>query len=164
MSSDDAYEAQHADARTLVTLLHLRDIEERLGDPYSIVSEINDDANREIAQVTKADDFIVSDKLISLLLTQLTENQHLRQVFAELLAPTGSEIYLRPATDYLHPDVPANFATIIESARRRGHTALGYRRRELFHQSPDYGVVLNPDKKAPLILAADDRIIVLAEE
>ncbi|MFB9832378.1 CASTOR/POLLUX-related putative ion channel [Actinoallomurus acaciae] len=161
--SDDAYDPQHADARTLVTLLHLRDIEERLGDPFSIVSEINDDANREIAQVTKADDFVVSAKLISLLLTQLTENHHLREVFAALLDPSGSEIHLKPVADYQLPDKTANFATVIEAARRRGHTALGYRLREQYHRPPSYGVVLNPDKSAPLTLAADDRVIVLAE-
>ncbi|WP_354670864.1 potassium transporter TrkA [Actinomadura sp. DC4] len=162
--SDDAHAPQHADARTLVTLLHLRDMEERIGDPYSIVSEINDEGNREVAQVTQADDFVVSTRLISLLLTQLTENHHLRDVFATLLDPMGSEIYLKPATDYLLPDTPANFATIVEAARRRGQTALGYRRREAFHRPPAYGVVLNPDKAAPLTLSADDRVIVLAEQ
>ena len=65
--SDDSCDPQHADARTLVTLLHLRDMEDKLGEPYSIVTEMNDDANREVAEVTKADDFVVSAKLISLL-------------------------------------------------------------------------------------------------
>jgi voltage-gated potassium channel Kch len=162
--SDSSFDAEHADARTLVTLLHLRDMEESLGDPYSIVSEINDDANREVAQVTKADDFVVSAKLISLLLTQLSENQHLYDVFADLLDPTGSEIYLKLATDYVLPETPANFATVIESARRRGETALGYRRWELFHEPPSYGVVLNPDKTAPLTLSGKDHVIVLAED
>ncbi|WP_229882564.1 hypothetical protein [Streptomyces alanosinicus] len=50
-------------------------IDNRLGDPYSIVTEMNDDSNREVAQVIKADDFIASTQVISLLLTQLTENQ-----------------------------------------------------------------------------------------
>ena len=88
--TDDAGSTRdRADDRTLVTLLHLRDIEEPLGDPYSIVTEMNDDANREVAQVTKADDFIVSSKLISLLMTQLAENRHLHSVFAELFDPSG---------------------------------------------------------------------------
>ncbi|HEX2314003.1 MAG TPA: potassium transporter TrkA [Thermomonospora sp.] len=162
--SDEAFEPHLADARTLVTLLHLRDMEESLGDPYSIVSEINDDANREVAQVTKADDFVVSAKLISLMLTQLSENRHLYDVFFDLLDPAGSEIYLKPAADYLSPGVAANFATVIESARRRGETAIGYRLRARFHQPPDYGVVLNPGKTAPLTLSADDRVIVIAED
>ncbi|TYB44805.1 CASTOR/POLLUX-related putative ion channel [Actinomadura chibensis] len=184
--SEEGYDREHADARTLVTLLHLRDMEDALGDPsapdradpatgggttphtprndpFAIVSEINDDANREIAQVTKADDFVVSEKLISLMLTQLSENRHLYDVFADLLDPAGSEIYLKPACDYLAPGAEADFATLIESARRRGEVALGYRLTARFHEPPGYGVVLNPDKRAPLTLSADDRVIVLAE-
>ncbi|XRQ02357.1 CASTOR/POLLUX-related putative ion channel [Actinomadura welshii] len=162
--SEEGVDHEHADARTLVTLLHLRDMEDALGDPFSIVSEINDDANREIAQVTKADDFVVSEKLISLMLTQLSENRYLYDVFVDLLDPAGSEIYLKPACDYLAPGEEADFATLIESARRRGEVALGYRRTERFHEPPSYGVVLNPDRRAPLTLAADDRVIVLAED
>lgn len=162
--ADAGFDPHHADARTLVALLHLRDLEESLGDPYSIVSEINDDANREVAQVTKADDFVVSAKLISLMLTQLSENRHLYDVFIDLLDPTGSELYLKPAADYLRAGSPANFATLIEAARRRGETALGYRLREQFHQPPGYGVVLNPGKADALTLSADDRVIVLAED
>ena len=93
--SDDTYDAQHADARTLVTLLHLRDMQEKLGESYSIVTEMNDDANREVAEVTKADDFVVSTKLISLYLTQLSENRQLAEVFAALLSPEGAEIQAR---------------------------------------------------------------------
>ncbi|MFC4056303.1 hypothetical protein ACFOY4_42025 [Actinomadura syzygii] len=107
---------------------------------------------------------MVSDELISLMLTQLSENRHLFHVFADLLDPTGSEIYLKPASDYLKPGTPANFATVIEAARRRGETALGYRLRTSFHTPPSYGVVHNLDKSALLNFSAADRVIVLAEK
>jgi len=162
--SDDTIDPRRADDRTLVTLLHLRDIEVRLGDPYSIVTEMNDDSNREIAQVTKADDFIVSTKVISLLLTQLTENRDLYTVFIDLFDPEGSEIYLKPATNYLVPGAEANFATVIEAARRCGETALGYRLARHADVPPSYGVFLNPDKAEPLVLDEGDAIVVLAEE
>jgi ion channel POLLUX/CASTOR len=161
--SDDTYDAQHADARTLVTLLHLRDMQEKLGESYSIVTEMNDDANREVAEVTKADDFVVSTKLISLYLTQLSENRQLAEVFAALLSPEGAEIHLKSAAHYLQPGTPANFATVIEAAARRGETAVGYRLNADVRQPPQYGVTLNPDKCAPLTLGADDQIIVLAD-
>jgi len=161
--SDDTYEAQHADARTLVTLLHLRDMQEKLGEHYSIVTEMNDDANREVAEVTKADDFVVSTKLISLYLTQLSENRQLAEVFAALFDPEGAEIHLKPAANYLQPGTPANFATVIEAAGRRGETAVGYRQHDEIRRPPQYGVTLNPDKSAPLTLGAADQIIVLAD-
>ncbi|WP_432875148.1 CASTOR/POLLUX-related putative ion channel [Kribbella sp. CA-245084] len=162
--SADGLGAQQADARTLITLLHLRDLAESLDHPYSIVSEINDDANREIAEVTRADDFVVSEKLISLLLTQLTENRHLAAVFEDLFNPNGAEIYLKPAPGYLLPGMPANFSTIAEAAARHGETAIGYRIHTEFYTPPSYGVVLNPPKHTPVTLTAKDRVIVLAED
>jgi len=160
--SDDTFDPDHADDRTLVTLLHLRDIEVQLGDPYSIITEMNDDGNREVAQVTKADDFIVSNKLISLLLTQLAENKHLQRVFAELFDPAGAEIYLRPASLYVTPGQPVNFATVIEAAKRRDETAIGIRTRDGGDDGPAYGVTLNPPKSAPLTLAASDSVVIVA--
>ncbi len=56
-------EVQAADAKTLVTLLHLRDIAEKDATPFSIVSEMLDLRNRELAEVAHVDDFIVSDHL-----------------------------------------------------------------------------------------------------
>ncbi|MCF6475687.1 potassium transporter TrkA [Nonomuraea sp. MG754425] len=161
--ADDEIEPGHADDRTLVTLLHLRDIEERLGDPFSIVTEMHDDQNREVAQVTKADDFIVSSRLISLLLTQLSENRHLHGVFAALFDPSGSEIYLKPAHAYVPAGTTVNFATVLESARRRGESAIGYRLHDHSQDAPTYGVRLNPPKDVDLVLEARDSVIVLAE-
>ncbi|WP_318209426.1 MULTISPECIES: CASTOR/POLLUX-related putative ion channel [unclassified Streptomyces] len=161
--SDDTIAPGPADDRTLVTLLHLRDIEVRLGDPYSIVTEMNDDANREVAQVTKADDFIVSTKVISLLLTQLSENRDLYDVFTDLFNPEGSEIYLKPASDYVVLGAEADFATVVEAARREGETAIGYRLARHGEAPPNYGIFLNPSKTAPLTLGPADAIVVLAE-
>jgi hypothetical protein len=48
----------------------------------------------------------------------VSENRHLYDVFADLLDPDGSELYLKPAADYLRPGATANFATLIEAARR----------------------------------------------
>ncbi len=161
--ADADADPDHADARTLITLLHLRDMEERQCLDYGIVSEIHDDANREIAQVTRADDFVVSERLISLLLTQLSENRHIYDVFHDLLDHRGSEIYLKPAGDYLLPGREANFATLLEAGRARGETVIGYRLQAEFHVSPHYGVYLNPVKTAPLTLNENDLVIIIAE-
>ena len=56
-------DAQATDTRTLVTLLHLRKIAEDSGSHINVVSEMIDVRNRELAEVTRADDFIVSNKL-----------------------------------------------------------------------------------------------------
>ena len=164
LSYSDTLDEQQADAQTLITLLHLRDMSEHLGKDLSIVSEMLDVRNRELAEVTRADDFIVSDQLISLMLSQVSENKHLNAVFADLFDPEGSEIYLKPATDYVKPGTPINFYTIVETARRRGEVAIGYRlKRDAHDANKSYGVVVNPAKSNKVEFSAADKIIVIAE-
>jgi voltage-gated potassium channel Kch len=160
----DALGPQEADTRTLITLLHLRDMSERGGHEFSIVSEMLDVRNRELAEVTRADDFIVSDKLVSLMLSQVSENKELGVVFADLFDPEGAELYLKPAGDYVQPGRPVNFYTVVESARRRGQVAIGYRiKSEVDDASRSHGVAINPDKSKTVAFAEEDRVIVLAE-
>jgi ion channel POLLUX/CASTOR len=158
-------EQQEADAITLITLLHLRDIAERDETPFSIISEMLDLRNRELAEAAKVDDFIVSEHLISLMMSQLSENAELLGVFTDMFDPEGSEIYLKPISDYVKTGQLVNFYTITEAARRRGETAIGYR---LMNESHDadksYGVHTNPKKSAQVSFSPEDKIIVIAEE
>jgi hypothetical protein len=162
---DHEMAVQEADARTLITLLHLRNLAETAGRHFSIVSEMLDIRNRALAEVARADDFIVSDKLISLLLTQISENKRLSKVFEDLFDPEGSEIYLKPVRDYVEPGRPVDFYALLESAAERGETAIGYRIvAESNNPQRAYGVTINPGKRDTVTFAADDRLIVLAED
>lgn len=162
--ADVTLEPQEADARTLITLLHLRDISEKDSTPFSIVSEMLDLRNRELAEVARVDDFIVSDHLISLMLSQLSENGDLYDVFTDMFDPDGSEIYLKPVQDYVVLGQPVNFYTVIEAARRRGEVAIGYRIVGQAHDpGKSYGVYTNPKKSQEVVFSGEDKIIVLAE-
>jgi len=162
----DQLPVQKADAKTLVTLLHLRDIEMKSGENrYSIVTEMLDVRNRELAEITQADDFIVSEKLTSLLIAQVTENKDLRAVFDDIFDADGSEIYLKPASDYVVVGKAMSYWHVVDSARRRGDVAIGYR---IAAKSNDaaagYGVSVNPAKDTSVTFTADDRVIVIAED
>ena len=164
LAYSDDLDIQQADARTLVTLLHLRDIAKLTGTSFSIVSEMLDIHNQELAEEERADDFIVSDRLISLVLSQISENRALGAVFGDLFDPRASEIYLKPAEGYVKLGEPVNFYTVTESARRRGEAALGYRRQaHATNSARKYGVVLNPRKSSPITFQTGDKVIVLAE-
>ncbi|GAB4502926.1 MAG: lipoprotein [Anaerolineales bacterium] len=162
--ADTSLPVQEADAHTLMTLLHLRDIASRDETPFSIVSEMLDLRNRQLAEITKVDDFIVSDHLISLMMSQISENGLLMGVFADLFDPEGSEIYLKPVSGYVESGQPVSFYTVLEAARRRGETAIGYRiTRQHEDAASSYGVITNPKKSALITFAPEDKIIVLAE-
>ena len=157
-------EPQEADAKTLVTLLHLRDMAQKDETPFSIVSEMLDLRNRELAEATQVDDFIVSEHLISLMMAQLSENAELYDVFTDIFDPEGAEIYLKPVSDYVTPGTSVNFYTVVEAARRRGETTLGYRiTSEANNAGKAYGVHTNPKKSETVTFSPEDKVIVIAE-
>lgn len=163
MCSDDL-PPQRADARVLVTLLHLREIGERLSLDFSIVSEMRDVRNRQLAEVTQADDFIVSEKLVSLMMSQVAENKDLYPVLMDLFDPEGAEIYLKPVDRYVLPGNAMTFNTVVEAAKRRGEIAIGYRIASRARDASNaYGVKVNPKKSDLVTFTSEDKVIVVAE-
>lgn len=168
----------HADARTLETLLYLRTLVDRTGAKVNIVSEMLHVRNRDLARVTRADDFIVSHTLISLMLAQVSENKHLNAVFTDLLDTAGMEIYLKPVADYVPIGRPVNFYTVVAAAAARHETAIGHRLLDPCHHlaplppAPQSlrrrlhleGIELNPPKAHDTVYGPADRIIVIAAD
>jgi hypothetical protein len=155
---------QEADAVTLITLLHLRDISEKTGIRFSIISEMLDIRNRSLAEIAKVNDFIVSDKLLSLILTQISENKMLNLVFKDLFDADGSELYIKKANNYIDCSKSVNFYTVVEAAAQKKEVAIGYK---IFKQESDpqknYGIYINPAKSDKIDLRDEDSIIVLSE-
>jgi len=165
LSYSDTMDAERADAHTLICLLHLRDINVKAGNPFSIVSEMLDMKNKDLAEITQADDFIISDRLVSLALSQIAENRELSAVFTDLFDPEGAEIYMKSADLYVRTGKPVNFYTVVESARRKGEVAIGYRIASSAHDvDRSYGVMVNPNKSELITFDPNDRIIVLAND
>jgi voltage-gated potassium channel Kch len=154
-----------ADGRVLVALLHLRDIATQAGArPFSVVSEMRDVRSRDLAEVARADDFIISDRFLGLLLAQVSENPDLAAVFGDLFDPEGSEIYLRPAADYVVLERELDGHTLLEAGRRRGEIVIGVRwAAQANDPRKRFGVAINVAKSKSLRLSAADRVIVLAE-
>jgi len=162
LPEDHISEPTEADARVLVALLHLRDLADDEDRRFSVVSEMRDVRSRDLAEVARADDFIISDRLIGLLLAQVAESADLGAVFSELFDPGGAEIYLCPAREYVELGAEVAYRTIVEAGRRRGQVVLGFRVAAEAHEpAANFGVRLNPSKSTRLGLAAGDCLVVL---
>jgi ion channel POLLUX/CASTOR len=149
----------------LLTLLHLRELARKSGKPLNIVSEMLDDHNRELAESTDADDFIVSDKLVSLMLAQLAETAELSHVFASLLSSEGSEVRLHPIEWYVKLGVPVDFNSVIAAAREHGDTAIGIRKAgELIGKANTDEVLLNPIRDEKTVFKAGDKLVILTND
>jgi hypothetical protein len=156
---------QKADAKTLITLLHLRDIAGKKNISFSIISEMQDIKNRALAEVAQVNDFIVSNRLLSMLIAQISENKMLNLVFADLFDAEGSEIYLKKALRYIDISGPVSFYTVVEAAARHGEVAIGYKILEKENSTEEnYGICVNPVKSEMINFSANDSIIVIAEE
>ncbi len=161
---DRDLEAQAADSRTLVSLLHVRDILRKVGSETPVVSEMMDDRNRILASVADVDDIVVSGEIVSLLVTQLSEDGRLEAVFKELLGAEGSEIYLRPAEWYVQLGTDVSWATVVAGAARRNETAIGLKSALLAEPGLKFGVVVNPPKSQTYTIGPGDAVVVLAED
>lgn len=165
MSYVDHVSPKRAGARALLTLLHLRDIARIHDADIAIVSEIADPEDADLVRNAGVNDIVVSDEVLSLMLTQVAENHHLAKVFQQLFQAAGSEVYLRPVDRYVTTGAPVSFATLIEAASRRSETAIGYWSADA-RDSGDgmHGIRVNPFKQQRFDVAAGDRLIVLAEQ
>jgi len=156
-------EIQRADAKTLLSLLHVRSLTK--GKNINIVSEILDDRNRELVETDRVDDFIVSDKLVSHAIAQLSENTHLYPVFEKLFSSKQQHIKLKPIDSYVTLDENVHFATVIEAAHRLGESAIGYRSLALKSEPGElHGVRLNPSRTHQLRFQSGDSLVVISHE
>jgi hypothetical protein len=159
--------SEEADAECLICLLHLRNMIDKnpRQKTFNIVTEMFDIRNRELAEITRADDFIVSPNILSKYIAQISENKNLTKVFDILLTAEGVEIYLKPVSLFTKLGIAIPFHRILEASLQQQTLAIGYRLMK-YAQDPNkfYGIVLNPDKDLPIIFRHDDKIIVLAEE
>ena len=163
VSDSDNLNKVEADSRSLITLLHLRKLCQELDKKPIIVSQILDEKHRSIAEETRADDFIVSEKIVGQCLTQIAENEHLNDLLLELFSAEGAEIYFKPITDYLDIGSTVNFKTLVQSGINKGESVIGYKIASLFNNpEANYGVSLNPDKHIDIDFNIEDRVIVIA--
>ena len=164
LSDFSNYQTMDADARSLITLLHGRRIIEKSNRKITIVSQMLDERNRAVADQAKADDFIISEKLISQYMAQLSENKLLFTLYNELFTSEGSEIYFNNISDYVNDGITTNFYTLVKSASLRGESAIGYRKHKLqYDVDENYGVKMNPDKEDEILIESADQLIVIGE-
>lgn len=152
-------EAQ-ADARVLLTLLHLRAAIDAAGASTSVVAELLDERDVDLSPSRTTDEFIVSERLTALLMAQLSENRELAPVFDDLLDEAGAEIYLKPAGLYAAPDAEVSFGDLTAAAAARHEIAIGY---QASANGAGRQVTINPPKDRGFEARSGDRLIVLSE-
>ncbi len=169
--SPDA-DPERVDAETIMVLLHLRKLQaERLrrGERprTKLITEVLDSANQELIARAGVNDFIISNRMISMIFAQLSEEPAMKRVYDDLFAEDGSEIYVKPAELYFDAfPVRCRFADLMRLAQKRdGEVCIGFKLAALEHDgSRNYGVQLIPAKDQEITLRAEDALVVVAED
>ena len=158
----ERFDADEADARTLLTLMHVRGITGQGGHEENVVAELLDPNDVELGGPRENHDFIVSQRLISLLMTQLSEGPELAPVFRDLFDSEGAVLAVHPLERYLPPG-EATFAEVVAAARDWGVVAIGVRARSLQGAVGELGagIRINPRKDDRLILGDGDGVVVI---
>ncbi len=151
---------EEADSRTLTTLLNLRNIADMNPDlNYTITSQMNSVKNQELAEIARVNDFVVSNNIVALLMSQISETRELNEIFEILLSDRDSEIYMKKAKDYVKLGVPVNTYTVTASAARYKEVPIGYK---IYDNDTDYRVIINPEKSMEICFTDRDHVIVVA--
>lgn len=162
------YSPERIDSDTLVILLLLRQLQKEQAVPggrAKIITQVLNSDNQDLVKQSNVDDFIISNKLITRILAQLSEEPRLKQLYDHLFQEEGSEIYLKPIEYYFEP-VPKklSFADMMYAASKRDEICIGLRIAQDSHETEkNFGIILNPDKNKGFYLSQDDYLIVLAE-
>jgi hypothetical protein len=165
-------EPERIDSETIVVLLHLRKQLKALAETgrkpsTKLITEILDSANRDLVSHAGVDDFIISNRMVSMLFAQMSEEPQIEGVYENLFKEEGSEIYVKPAWLYFSSlPVSCRFGDLMRAAQKReGEIAIGYKLKTLESDaSANYGVKINPSKEAVVTLGRDDCLVVVAED
>ena len=158
-----------ADARTILILLLLREIFSECTDEQietRLITEVMDSANQNLISNVGVRDFIISNRFISMLLAQISEEADIKLVYDDLFEEDGDEIYLKPISLYFE-ETPAKvtFADCIAISRKRNEVCLGIKIKSLEGNADEnYGVKLIPEKNTQFTLEHDDCLVVVAED
>jgi Trk K+ transport system NAD-binding subunit len=154
--------AAESDAQTLLTLLQLRHLLSKRPAGHavpSIATELLDSRDVHLAQLEHSDDFVVSERLTSLMMSQLAENPELRHVFDDLFSPTGTQLTLELASDFVRLGISMTYAEVVAAGIAATGVVIGWRTAAT--DDPGMRVHLNPAKTDTIEFAASDQLIVI---
>ncbi len=160
--ADYDIEYEDADSKSLLKMIELRKIARQSGIKFATTCEIRKSSNKRLAEMIGAENYVVSSNIGGLLSVQYSEEPVLYDVFDELLSAKGSEIYMKPAGDFVETGKEMTFNTVIEAAMQKDSICLGYRTTD-----PETGkarIRTCPSRNSMCCFGEGDTLIILSED
>ena len=162
-------DAAQIDSENIVALLLLRRIFSQYPNESRntrLIAEILDAQNEALVTRAGVQDVIISNRLVSMIMAQISESRDIQKVYDEIFQEEGSEIYLKPASLYFEKlPLQVSFADMMAIGQKRDEVCIGVKIKALeTDKENNNGITLNPDKNTVYELRAGDSLVVLAED
>ena len=154
--SDRKKKEEDADTETMLRIIRIRDIRKKYELGFTVTAEIRSENNRRLIQSEGSEDFVVATDLSSMMLAQITEDTRRVGLFNDILDEEGSEIYLKPSTDFEFPEMPIPSSELKRILYSYGYMLLGIR--------TEGDAFVSVPEEALITVLESDRLIVLGEE
>lgn len=168
-AGEQGIDAGRVDSENIVALLLLRRIFSqypRESNSTKLITEILDSQNDALVARAGVQDVIISNRLVSMIMAQISESPDMEKVYDDIFQEDGSEIYLKPVSMYFS-ELPGEvcFADLIAIAQKRKEVCIGVKIKSLEHvKEHNNGVTLIPEKNTRYKLKREDSLVVLAED
>jgi hypothetical protein len=168
-SEEEYIDAARVDSENIVALLLLRRIFSQYpkeSQNTKLITEILDSQNDALVAKAGVQDVIISNRLVSMIMAQISESRDIEKVYDDIFQEDGSEIYLKPANLYFESlPIQVSFADMMAMAQRRDEVCIGVKIKALENnKESNNGITLIPEKNSTYELQADDSLVVLAED
>ena len=152
---DDYYSEDVSDTYSMMKNLAVKKILENKKTSFStrIILQLNDGSKKDLISTNQESEFIVSDLLSALLITQLADNPKLWYVFEELFSNEGLKININHSEDYdpiKKEEISVEDLLIL--ALKKNETLIGYVENNQCYLNPNKSKIINDITKTELIV------------
>lgn len=153
-----------SDAETVMAFVLINRYLKDAAPDYDVafLAELNDEDNQPLLQLNRPADILITQEIVSHLLSQVSVRRALAWVYEELFTFGGSEISFRAFDDFVDTIVQSDvdFDECQAACLSVGRVAIGYQLAEA-HDELEPGVHLNPPRKLRIQPQEGDRLIVI---
>ena len=152
---DDYYSEDVSDTYSMMKNLAVKKILENKKTFFStrIILQLNDGSKKDLISTNQESEFIVSDLLSALLITQLADNPKLWYVFEELFSNEGLKININHSEAYdpiKKEEISVEDLLIL--ALKKNETLIGYVENNQCYLNPNKSKIINDITKTELIV------------
>ena len=159
--SCDGYHAEESDTLAISTFIFIKNLLKKVAKRPLITLQIEVQKNRDLIESDVFSEFLISDSLISGIISQLAENVKVNDALTELISSNGNEIYFLPANLILKGlnKSTLSIREMYSVGFSLGFNVIGIK----VNTGMDFKIHLNPDKDSLDLLSMNDEIVVIGD-